>query len=206
MFEEKDIFDVTPSNENFLTWSKKDFINDGIREGIANADILIVPTLNFREVGPNFPPGTEDFLDYLKENISGFGVDICISDESYSMLELNSDYRRIGKFVVKKIALPVFIGVLIAYITYKVTQPESEKPQVTIVNNITNVITPSTNPVVKSIPKKKRSPHKYLESPKVTFTITVVDTNRSVSYHYEGPAGDVQKITDKIKETFIDGH
>ena len=205
MFEEEDIFEIKPSEENFNTWSNKEFIGDGIRELIANADILLVPTTNFRDSGPNFPPGTEELLAYLKTNIGGaFNVDICISDEHFSTLSLNSDYKRLGKFLVKKAALPIFITVFSGFILYKITKVEDAKPQITIVNNIT---VNNNSAIPKPTESVKKTPHKYLEPSKVTFTITVVDTNgKSIDFHYEGPAKEVNKVTDELKKTFLDGN
>lgn len=205
MFEEKDIFEIKPSEENFNTWSNKEFIGDDIRELIANADILLVPTTNFRDAGPNFPPGTEELLSYLKTNIGdAFKIDICINNEHFSTLSLNSDYKRLGKFLVKKAALPVFIAVFSGFILYKITKVEDAKPQITIVNNIT---VNNNNAIPKPPEPIKKTPHKYLEPSKVTFTITVVDTNgKSIDFHYEGPAKEVGKVTDELKKTFLNGN
>lgn len=208
MFEEKDIFEVRSSDENFKTWSERPFVDDSIRDLIAAADILLVPTTNFREAGPNFPPGTEELLAYLKSNIGAeFNIDICISDELFSTLSLNSDYKRLGKFLVKKAALPIFITVFSGYILFKITNVEDVKPRINIVNNITvnNIINNNAIPSPKD--HSKKNPHKYHNPPKVTFTITVVDTNgKSVDFHYEGSPKEINKVTDELKKTFLDGN
>jgi len=209
MFEEKDVFEITPSTENFQSWSEKKFVGDDIRDSIKNASVLLVPMIGFRDrPGPSFPPGTEDLLAYLKANMpQEFTVDICVSDEYFATLSLHSDFKRLGNFNVKSAALGFFFSVLSGYIVNKITNHEDAKPQITIINNITSVTKPDSNPVAKKKIPKKRVPHKYLESPKVTFTITVEDTSgKSINFHYEGPAKEVDHITDKIKQAVIDGH
>lgn len=211
MHGENDGIEILKSKENFQTWSERSYITDEIRESIAQASILLVPLEGFRGVAtPNFPPFTEEILYYFKNNVTdGYKVDICASDESFALLSLNSDYKRLGKFVVKKVAVPAFLILLTGYINLKISKEQDSKPQI-VINNIINSELPVSqiNPIAKSKPKiKEHLPHKYLEPSMVTFSITVVDsTGKSLDFHYTGSVKDIDIVTEKVKNAFLDGN
>ena len=199
MTEEKDIFKVEQSNENFDTWTAKEFVSEDIRPTLRQASILVVPTLGFRDTNePTFPVGTEDFLAYFKERLpKEFTIDICVDDEHYQELALHSNYKRIGTFLVSTVALSVFLNILSSYIYDNVIKEEESKPQIQTINIDNSTHTTIINP----IPEIPKAPKKFLEPPKVKFTVTVVDTNGvSKDFHYEGPAKDVKTVTDQIKQ------
>lgn len=198
MKEEEDIFKVEKSNHNFETWISKDFVSEETKSSLKQASILIVPTIGFRrENEPTFPIGTEDFLNYIQDNLpSEYSIDICIDEEKYHELALYSNYRRLGNFVVTNVALSIFLNLLSSYVYEKAFTEDESKPPIQIVtvdNSIKQTINVST-PEVK-LPKK------YLEPPKVKFSITVVDSSgTSKDFHYEGPAKDVKNVTEQIKK------
>lgn len=207
MHHESDNYEIIESAENFSTWSEKEFIDDDQRNAVLNAAVLIVPTIGFKESQPpTFPPGTEEFLMYLKKEMPAeFPVEICISDTNFATLSLNSDYKRLGKIVIKKAVIPIFVTAFSAYIVYKITTEQEAKPQVTIINNITNITATPIQPIKKPAAQKKQTPHKYQDASKVTFTIAVVDSaGKSVEYHYTGPVDGVKTVTDELKKTFMD--
>jgi hypothetical protein len=198
MKEEENVFRVTDSNENFETWIEKDFVSNDTRNSLRQASILLIPTIGFRNNNePTFPSGTEEFLAYFKEKLpDNLIIDICVDDDKYLELALHSDYKRIGKFLVRTVALSVFLNVFSSYIYDKVVKEEEGKPAIQIINNIDN----STHDTVIVNPSNA-APKKYLQPSKVKFTITVVDSSGvSKDFHYEGPAKDVKQVTDQIKE------
>ncbi len=180
---------IKETKEDFSFWLSREFISDEIRETIKNASILLLPSIGQRrENEATFPSGTEVIYSYFKEKIgSEFYIDICISDEFYQELALHSNYRRLGKFIVKSVALPVFLAVLSSYIYDTVIKPEKESPQIYIEDS------------------NKESPKKHLETPEVKFSITVVDSNNvAKEFDYEGPADQVEHVSETIKKFWED--
>jgi hypothetical protein len=210
MIEERDVFEIQPSDASFETWSNTPFIDEGLRNNIRNSAILLVPTVGFRQKDiPTFPTLTEDIFHYLQEHIPmEFPVEICISDENFNMLALHSDYKRLGNFLVLSVALPIFLGVFSNYISSRIIAPQESKPPVIIKNIVQPVIKPHlAQPSNPAKPHKKEHPHKYLEPSKVTFTIIVQDTvGKSTNFHYEGPVSGVKTVTDQIEKTFLNEH
>lgn len=187
---------VQDSNETFESWINKEFIPSDIKPILSQASILFVPTIEFRgENELTFPVLTESIFNYFKENLpKGINAEICIADSQYHELALHSDYKRIGNFVVTKIAIPIFVGILLNYINDTYTKPEQAQPQITITNIDNSSHTTIINQTSKQIPK-------YLEPTKVQFSITVVDSNKtSKEFKYEGPAKDVKTVVDEIKK------
>jgi len=204
MKEEKDIFKVEQSSENFETWTTKPFVSDNIRQALKQTSILIVPNLGFRDINqPTFPVGTEDFLEYFRENLpKELTIDICIDDEHYYELALHSNYKRMGKFLVRSVALTVFLNLLSSYIYNKAFKEELDKPSIQIINvdNSSHSSTINQN-------EENKAPKKYMEPPKVMFSITVVDSNgTSKDFHYEGSVKDVKEVTEQIKQLWENGN
>jgi hypothetical protein len=108
---------------------------------LSNASILIVPFENLRNT-PNpllLPIGTENILKYFKENLPPEQlIDICISDELYQEFAFYSDYKRLGNFVVKAAAVPVFVAVLSAYVYDRYIKEDNSKPQIEMIDNSTH--------------------------------------------------------------------
>jgi hypothetical protein len=202
MKDEEDVFIVQNSNENFDTWTSRDFVSEELRESLKLASILIIPTIGFRRVNePTFPIGTEEFLQYFYDKLdSRFTIDVCINDDQYQELALYSNYRRYGNFLVKSAALTIFLNLLSSYIYEKAFSEDESKPPIQIVNVDNSVHQTNVNSTVET-----KLPKKYLESPKVKFSVTVVDSNgTSKDFHYEGPAKDVKAVTEQIKQLWDD--
>lgn len=189
---------IQESTETFESWINREFIPESLRPDLAKASILLVPTIGFREENqPTFPVLTEDIINYFKENLPpDIIAEICIDDEQYLELALHSDYKRIGNFIVKSVAVAVFVNVLSAYIYDKYVKQEEKEPQVTIVN-----IDNSTHTTIINQSPEPTSLKKYLEPTKVQFSITVVDsTNTTKEFKYEGEAKDVKTAVDEIQK------
>lgn len=188
---------VETTTENFDTWISKDFVSEDLKATLRQASILLVPTIGFRrENEPTFPILTEELYSFLKDNLPDeYLVELCVDDSKYLEIALHSDYKRIGNFIVKEVVLPVFVGLLIAYITQKYVAPEEAKPQI----NIVNVDNSTHTTIIQQADKP--APKKYLAPTKVKFSVTVVDSSGvSKEYIYEGPAKDVKTVTEEIKQ------
>ncbi len=106
---------ITNTTETFENWLEKDFVDEKLRETLSKASILILPFENLRDTKNPlmFPIGTEDILRYFKEKLPDEQlIDICISDELYQEFAFYSDYKRLGNYIVKSVAVPIFVGVI----------------------------------------------------------------------------------------------
>ena len=193
MIEEKDLFEVTVSDESFKKWIEKDFISEEIKQALNKASILILPTIGFRtENDISFPIDTTSVYQYFNSKLpSNISIEVCIDDANYQELSLNSDYKRIGIFLLNSVVLSVSLNVLSSYIYDKYVKEDDTKPHIEIRNEV---------PTKKE--EKKTAPKKYMEKTRVKFTVIVVDTTKgqSKTYNYEGPAKDAKEITNQIKE------
>lgn len=195
---------ITDSNENFETWLSKDFVTDELKQLVSNASILIVPFENLRDT-PNpllFPIGTEEILRFFKEKLpEGQLIDICITDEDYQEFAFYNDYKRLGNFVVKAVAVPVFVTILSAYVYDKYIKEDNTKPQIQIIDKSThtNIDNSTHNTTINHI--SKLADKKYLEPTHIKFSITVVDTvGASKNISYEGPASEIDNVLESLKE------
>lgn len=195
---------ITGSNECFETWLSKDFVTDELKQLVSNASILIVPFENLRDT-PNpllFPIGTEEILRFFKEKLpEGQLIDICITDEDYQEFAFYSDYKRLGNFVVKAVAVPVFVAILSAYVYDKYIKEDNTKPQIQIIDKSThaNIDNSTHNTTINHI--SKVADKKYLEPTHIKFSITVVDTvGASKNISYEGPASEIDNVLKSLKE------
>lgn len=187
--------DISDSNETFETWLSKEFVTDELRQIIKDASILIVPAENLREnVSLVFPVGTEEILRYFNDKLpSETSVDICITDELYQEYAFYSDYKRLGNFVVKNVAIPVFVTILSAYVYDKYIKEDNSKPQIEIKDESTNI---TINNNISTLSDKK-----YLEPTHIKFSVTVIDsTGKSKEISYEGPASDVDTALKSLKD------
>lgn len=193
---------ITDSNENFSTWSTKGFVTEELRESISKASILIVPFEDLRDTPkPIFPIGTEEILSYFKKELPvEHPIDICITDEDYLEFAFYSDYKRLGHFVIKAVAIQVFVGVLSPFIYDSYIKQDESKPQIQIIDNSTTNIDNSTN-VTTQNHISTLSNKKYLEPTYIKFSVTIVDTSgTSKKISYEGPAAEIDTVLNALKE------
>ena len=187
---------INDTNDTFENWLEKEFVNDELKTVLSNASILIVPFENLRDTSNPllFPIGTENILAYFKENLpSEQIIDICISDELYQEFAFYSDYKRLGNFVVKAVAVPVFVGILSTYVYDKYIKEDNSKPQIEIIDNSTHT---TVNNHISTLSDKK-----YLEPTHIKFSVTIVDTlGTSKNISFEGPATEIDEALKSLKE------
>lgn len=187
---------ITDTDDTFQTWLEKEFVSEDLKKTLEKASILIVPFENLRDT-PNpllFPIGTENILRYLKEKLPEEQlVDICISNELYQEFAFYSDYKRIGNFVIKAVAVPVFVTIFSAYIYDAYIKEDNTKPKIEIIDKSTQT---TTNINISTLANKK-----YLEPTHIKFSLTIVDTSgSSKNISFEGPATDIDKALKSLKE------
>jgi hypothetical protein len=187
---------INETNENFETWLNKEFITSELKELLIQKSILLIPFENLRDT-PNpflFPVGTENILRYFKENLpENQSIDICITDENYQEFAFYSDYKRLGNFLVKSVAIAVFVNVFSAYVYNQYIKEDHTKPQIQIIDNSTNT---TINNHISNLTDKK-----YLEPTHIKFSVTVVDSlGKSKNISYEGPASEIDSVLKSVKE------
>lgn len=187
---------ITNTNETFETWLDKEYVNDELKNSLIKASILIVPFENLRETANPylFPIGTEDLLRYFNKNLPKEQlIDICISDEFYQEFAFYGDYKRLGNFIIKVVAVPMFVMVMSTYVYDKFIKEDNTKPQIEIIDKSTHI---TVNNDISTLTDKK-----YLEPTHVKFSVTVVDsTGSSKKISFEGPASDIDKALESLKE------
>ncbi|NBG67156.1 hypothetical protein [Acidiluteibacter ferrifornacis] len=186
---------ISDSNESIETWLLKDFVTDDLRTDLKDVAILIVPVENLREnVHLAFPIGTEGILGYFKEQLqSNIKIDICITDEDYQEYAFYSNYKRLGDFVIKKVAIPVFVTVLSSFVIQKIIAEDNSQPQIEIKDESVNV---TINNHISTLAEKK-----YLEPTQIKFSVTVVDSSgTSKKFSYEGPATNIDTVLKSLKD------
>jgi len=115
-------FTVKDTPKNFSYWLSRPYVSATLKQDLDKANLLIVPTENFREKdGPFFPNGTEDFLDFLRSNSrEGLVPDICIDDSQYQVIALHNALVVIGGVVVSALLAPVVVDLVAEYIKRKI--------------------------------------------------------------------------------------
>lgn len=182
------------TNEGFEFWKNREFLSEEKKKELDEVSILILPLVDFREnISLTFPLATEHLFKFFLEKLpEGLSIDVCINDDEYSEIALHSNLKNIGKFIVKKVALPIFLIILTAYIESMFKDKEDNGPDIIIINQV-------NEPQSKPVPKP-RNPKKYQQNPNVKVEFTVVDSSgESIDYKYEGPAKDFQMITKELK-------
>lgn len=187
---------ITNTNETFESWLDKEYVDDNLKSTLSKASILIVPFENLRETANPylFPIGTEDILRFFNENLSQEQlIDICISDEFYQEFAFYSDYKRLGNFIVKAVAVPMFVSIMSAYVYDRFIKEDDSKPKIEIIDKSTNI---TINNEISTLTDKK-----YLEPTHVKFSVTVIDSaGSSKNISFEGPATDIDKAFESLKE------
>ena len=187
---------INDTSENFETWLNKEFVTPDLKKLLSDKSILLIPFENLRDT-PNplmFPIGTENILRYFKNNLpENQTIDICISDEDYQEFAFYSDYKRLGNFLVKSVALVVFVNVLSSYVYDQYIKEDDTKPQIQIIDKSTNT---TINNHISNLTDKK-----YLEPTHIKFSVTVVDSlGKSKNINYEGPASEIDSVLKSLKD------
>ena len=152
-------------------WIQMAELPESIKSGVLSADILIVPSMMSKQPVA-FMSGTMDLFAYLQAEV-GDRVEICIREDDYVEIELNSRKIRLGKFMLKDIALPLFLSILGGYIANQCNRP--------------------------AVPETVIEVQEYQKPVEVKFSITVEDsTGRRKEFQYEGPATDFKVVSDEI--------
>ena len=164
------INDAIRSREEWMGIAR---LPEKLRQNVLAADVLIVPSM-LQDQPKAFMVGTMDLYAILKKNL-GDRIEICIADEDYEEIELNSRALRLGSFMVVSVALPLFLNLVGNYIYDRLTEP---------------------GPIAKEVDVPE-----FQQPATVSFTITVEDTlGKKKEFQYEGPAADYKIVAAEIQK------
>lgn len=126
-YKEKEIV-IKDSEQNFNYWLNRSYISFTLKKELQYSDILIIPEEGIREYEkPLFPVKTEEVFTYIRNKISSeHNINICIENKDYKELSLHSDLKKLPTFLVKEIALPIIIGLLLMYCSEKLFMDDSD--------------------------------------------------------------------------------
>ena len=154
-------------------WMEIAGLPEDLKASVMAADVLIVPSM-VADSPKAFMVGTMDIYAILKARL-GDRMEICVADDDYEEIELNSRALRLGRFCVKEVALPLFLSVLGAYVYDRVKEPEPVE-------------------VTVEMPE-------YQQPATVSFTIAVEDSmGKKKEFQYEGPAADYKAVAAEIEK------
>ena len=164
---------VKESSRSREEWIEIAGLPEGLKASVMAADVLIVPSM-MTDSPKAFMVGTMDLYAILKAQL-GDRMEICIADDDYEEIELNSRTLRLGRFVVLSVALPLFLNIIGNYIYDRITEP---KPVETDMD----------------VPE-------YQQPATVSFTIAVEDSlGKKKEFQYEGPAADYKEVAAEIEK------
>lgn len=162
--------DTTRSREE---WMEIAGLPEDLKASVMAADVLIVPSMMADSLKA-FMVGTMDLYAIIKAQL-GDRMEICIADDDYEEIELNSRTLRLGRFVVLSVALPLFLNIIGNYIYDRITE---------------------LKPVESDIDVPE-----YQQPATISFTIAVEDSmGKKKEFQYEGPAADYKEVAAEIEK------
>ena len=151
-------------------------IPPSMRPQIVGADVIALPA-GYVDNEKAFAVSLYDFMAYVNEQGS-LKMEICCTDDQFSVVELCSLKTRLGKFFLPSVITGVlFWNILSNYIYDQI------KPVLPNFNPIESVETPQ-----------------FLDAPEVSFSIVMPDsTGNMTEIEYDGPVEGVEKVGDIVK-------
>lgn len=106
------------SKQGLSYWLSHQYINKELETNLKLANLLLVPQEGFRTFeGPIFPVGTSEFFRFLQvKHPPDIKVDICVQDEEYRELALNSDWLILPEIWVISFVAPIAVNLISEYL------------------------------------------------------------------------------------------
>lgn len=112
--------DVKSVDFDLDKYIKKYIRNTALAQEIRNADIIMLPYSNFKEIiGPMFPEVSLEFYEYLCEVFEENKVEICIEDDDYKEMVLHDEIFNLGLMFINGILFPVIASAIFDYVKAK---------------------------------------------------------------------------------------
>lgn len=122
----------THTNESRESWIKEVSLESSLVEGVKNSDILFLPIKKYKDINYIFFTTAEDFFKYVKKQNKA-SVDICINNDDYNRVSLNSREFRLGTILVKEFVLPVLVGLVINYFSDNLKTSVDDEVSISII-------------------------------------------------------------------------
>ena len=123
----KDYFDISESEMTFDVALKDEGLTQERINELMKYQMLFLPIKKYRDKeGYFFHSGTRDFYLYCKMESPENNFDFITEKSEFKELSLNSAELYLGTFLIKNIALPIFIGLIVNYIDKKLTSKEDK--------------------------------------------------------------------------------
>jgi hypothetical protein len=124
--------EIEDSNDSFETWINKDFVPKTLRTQLSQANALIIPEEQVRNIsGPVFPTGTELlWRRFEKNDAQDLKLEICIGDDYEEYAFHGVDLILIAGFVVQNIVAPVVAMMVYDHIKGRVKKDEDANAEV----------------------------------------------------------------------------
>ena len=160
-------------------WIDRMQLSERFAKSAIDADVLLVPS-NYVDRPLAFPVLTSDIFTILKSKLE-CSVEICVNDEDFEEIELNSHTFRLPTIKVKAAMLTIALNLVSTYIYNKLDN--ASQPDVNVNVN-----------VEVTVPE-------YQKPTEMDFTIEVEDTTgKSKAFHYKGSAADFNEASEAIKQ------
>jgi hypothetical protein len=129
-FADKESLKMEATDKGLDYWLSQPYVTDAMRSEVSQADIVLIPHEKVLDRnGPFFPGGTEDLLEFLRDQTSRneLCVDICVDDSAYCEFALYSELLEISHILVKDLALPILVGLVVQYVSRHVWRSKEER-------------------------------------------------------------------------------
>ena len=164
---------VKDSSRSREEWMEIAGLPEDLKASVMAADVLIVPSM-MADSPKAFMVGTMDLYAVIKAQL-GDKMEICIADNDYEEIELNSRTLRLGRFVVLSVALPFFLNIIGNYVYDRIKELKSTETGI-------------------DVPE-------YQQPATISFTIAVEDSmGKKKEFQYEGPAADYKAVAAEIEK------
>lgn len=124
---------VAESDRGRAYWAERPWLANEERIKVRDADILVVPWVDFRPSHPVlFPSGTGDVVRSFSSELAGkLAVALAGGPEQYQEVALHADEWRLPTFFTTAVVLPMFVQVLSNHIDrWLTTKPNEPTVQV----------------------------------------------------------------------------
>jgi len=116
-------------------WANRPYLSDTVRQSLAQANVLVVPSEGFRDQEIQvFPVCTEGFYEVLRDELPpGTRLEIAINDSDYKELALHSATLIIASVVVGTttlLILPVVVNIVSEYINRRLFNEKDRKESI----------------------------------------------------------------------------
>lgn len=118
------IFHIEETTRTSEFWINQPKLSKETCRQLRKADIMIVPEGDdYHGKGAYFPEGTVEFYHFLlSQDVS---VEVAAEDATFQELARHFNLYILGEFLIKDVALPLFIGLLVEHLKNRLLDPKT---------------------------------------------------------------------------------